>query len=259
MRLGEQLDRFSASLRDYRFEMLEEEESNVMPCCGELFTLYKNILVEYLRVSSRGVGLQFLTAVFQKRLREFATRILRGALPQQQQSIMPKDMKDISAIITQVHSLLREGEGVRLSTEEEVMRVCSVLVSAEYCSQMTAKLEAKLLQKWQQQSPLLTRHPLGKDSDPAMAAPLVAASASELSLSAEEELFHAVLSQCVLLLVAHVESLVEPCLTSLPKLNWLLEQTGDQSAYVSQIAAHLGTSVPPVRYHLHSARKYFTR
>ena len=250
-----------------------------MPCCGELFTLYKNILVEYLKVSGGGAGLPALTAVFQKRLREFATRILRGALPQQQQTIIPKDMKDITALINQVQSLLREGEGVRLSSEEEVMRVCSVLVSAEYCSQMTAKLQAKLVQKWQQVPPASSRRQssttvassasTNRQSAVALSTALQEGSSTvpkpiivmsqDLTLSSEEELFHAVLSQCVLMLVGHVESFIDPCLASLPKLNWMLEQTGDQSPYVSQLSQHLTSTVPLVRYHLHTTRKYFTR
>ncbi|KAF2353495.1 Vps53-like N-terminal [Trinorchestia longiramus] len=262
-RLGEQLERFMAAVKTYSFDRVEEEESNVMPCCGELFTLYKNMLVEYLRISMSGYGLPNLITVFQRRLREFATRVLREALPQASQQgfgTLPKDMKDISAIISQVQSLLvREGgESLRLSSEEEVRKVCSVLVSAEYCAHMTNKLQAKLGEKWQV-APRIIPEPGVPRKPPAPAAPGASSTPSNISLAAEEELFHAVLSQCILLLVGHVESLCEPSLSGIPKHSWLLEQTGDQSPYVSQLSAHLTNTVPLVRYHLHTSRKHFTR
>lgn len=55
--------------------------------------------------------------------------------------------------------------------EEEVRRVCSVLVSAEYCDEMTGRLEAKL-----------------KERSPPSLAPAI-------SLTQEQDLFHAVLAQ----------------------------------------------------------------
>lgn len=47
-----------------------------------------------------------LTLVFQRRLREFGTRVLRQALPGASQGItaMPKDVRDIGALIAQVCS-----------------------------------------------------------------------------------------------------------------------------------------------------------
>ncbi|XP_018009273.1 vacuolar protein sorting-associated protein 53 homolog isoform X2 [Hyalella azteca] len=263
-RLGEQIERFMSAVKSYSFDRVEEEESNVMPCCGELFTLYKNMLVEYLRVSQQGYGLPNLIAIFQRRLREFATRVLREALPQASQQgfgTLPKDMKDISAIISQVQSLLvREGgESLRLSSEEEVRKVCSVLVSAEYCAHMTNKLQAKLLEKWQLAPKSIPDPDAPRKVLAASASSAISSAPSNISLAAEEELFHAVLSQCILLLVGHVESLCDGYLASIPKLNWLLEQTGDQSSYVSQLSAHLSTTVPLVRYHLHTSRKHFTR
>lgn len=70
----------------------------------------------------------------------------------------------------QVQTLWREGDSGKMG-EEEVRRVCSVLVSAEYCDEMTGRLEAKL-----------------KERSPPSLAPTI-------SLTQEQDLFHAVLAQ----------------------------------------------------------------
>lgn len=65
--------------------------------------------------------------------------------------------------------------------------------------------------------------------------------------------------QCIALLVAHVESQCDPALASMTKLQWVLDQTGDTSPYVTALAHHLAASVPLIRHNLHTSRKYFTR
>ncbi|XP_064096646.1 vacuolar protein sorting-associated protein 53 homolog isoform X2 [Macrobrachium nipponense] len=235
-RLSEQIEKFANDMKNYKFEHIDAEESNVVPCCGELFTIYKTVLVEFLRLGP-GESLGGLVEVFQKHLREFCTRVLRATLPRVGANIpMPKDinMKELTAVLAQVQTLWREGDSPKL-VDDDVRRVCSVLVSAEYCEEMTGRLEAKL-----------------KERSPA---PL----ANTISLTQEQDLFHAVLAQCIALLVTHVECLCEPALTSMTKVNWMMEQTGDQSPYVTAIAQHISSSVPLVRHNLHTSRKYFTR
>ncbi|KAK8379291.1 hypothetical protein O3P69_019277 [Scylla paramamosain] len=217
-RLSDQVEKFSGEIRAYRFEHIDAEESNVVPCCGELFTIYKG-------------ELGGLVEVMQRHLREFCGKVLRAALPRgggggsgggggAANIPLPKDlnMKEISAVLAQVQTLWREGEGGAQKGwgEEEVRRVCSVLVSAEYCEEMTGRLEAK-------------------------------------------DLFHAVLAQCITLLVSRVEGVCEAALVSIPKQSWVLEQTGDHSPYVTALAHHLAAAIPPVRHNLHTSRKYFTR
>lgn len=235
-RLNDQIEKFASDMKSYKFEHIDAEESNVVPCCGELFTIYKNVLVEFLRLGP-GESLGGLVEVLQRHLREFCTKVLRAALPKVGANIpMPKDinMKELTAVLAQVQTLWREGDSPKLS-EDDVRRVCSVLVSAEYCEEMTGRLEAKLKEK----------------SQPSLA--------HTISLTQEQDLFHAVLAQCIALLVAHVESLCDPALSSMTKVNWMMEQTGDQSPYVTAISQHITTSVPLVRHNLHTSRKYFTR
>ncbi|KAK7082196.1 Vacuolar protein sorting-associated protein 53 [Halocaridina rubra] len=196
----------------------------------------KTVLVEFLRLGP-GESLCGLVEVFQKHLREFCTRVLRAALPKVGANIpIPKDinMKELTAVLAQVQTLWREGDSPKLG-DDDVRRVCSVLVSAEYCEEMTGRLESKLKER----SPVSL--------------------ANTISLAQEQDLFHAVLAQCIALLVTHVECLCEPALTSMVKMNWMMEQTGDQSPYVTAIAQHISSSVPLVRHNLHTSRKYFTR
>ncbi|XP_069939363.1 vacuolar protein sorting-associated protein 53 homolog isoform X2 [Cherax quadricarinatus] len=235
-RLNDQIEKFANDMKIYKFEHIDAEESNVVPFCGELFTIYKNVLVEFLRLGP-GESLCGLVEVLQKHLKEFCNKVVRAALPKVGANIpMPKDinMKELTAVLAQVQTLWREGDSPKLS-DDDIRRVCSVLVSAEYCEEMTGRLEAKLKEK----------------SSPSLV--------STISLTQEQDLFHAVLAQCIALLVTHVESLCDPALASMTKVNWMVEQTGDQSPYVTAISQHIAASVPLVRHNLHTSRKYFTR
>ncbi|KAK7082195.1 Vacuolar protein sorting-associated protein 53 [Halocaridina rubra] len=40
-RVNEQIEKFANDMKNYKFEHIDAEESNVVPCCGELFTIYK--------------------------------------------------------------------------------------------------------------------------------------------------------------------------------------------------------------------------
>ncbi|ROT84912.1 hypothetical protein C7M84_021891 [Penaeus vannamei] len=226
-RLNEQIEKFANDMKSYKFEHIDAEESNVVPCCGELFTIYKNVLVEFSPWSWRVWGRLYYRKIA-------PTKVLKvGAHP------MPNIMKDINmkeltAVLAQVQTLWREGDTPKLS-EDDVRRVCSVLVSAEYCEEMTGRLEAKLKER----------------SLPSLV--------HSISLTHEQDLFHAVLAQCIALLVAHEESLCDPALSSMTKINWMMEQTGDQSPYVTAISQHISSSIPLIRHNLHTSRKYFTR
>lgn len=79
-------------------------------------------------------------------------------------------MLHLSIYNVKVQTLWREGDTPKLS-EDDVRRVCSVLVSAEYCEEMTGRLEAKLKER----------------SLPSLV--------HSISLTHEQDLFHAVLAQ----------------------------------------------------------------
>ncbi|KAB7507366.1 Vacuolar protein sorting-associated protein 53-like protein [Armadillidium nasatum] len=273
-RLNEQIDKFAIDMKSYKFEHIDAEASNVVPFCGELFTIYKNVLVEYLRLGS-GETLSGLADVMRKHLKEFAIKVLRASLPRLGANIpnMPKDlnMKELTAVLAQVQTLWREGDNPKLS-EDDVRKVCSVLVSSEYCEEMTARLDAKFKEKLSSSKVNTSQSGLSTSSSP-------------LSFAPEEDLFHSILTQikCIFnwdakhktwdilmmafpvnilsiaLLVTHVESQCDAALSTMPKLNWTPDQTGDQSPYITGVSQTISTTIPLIRHNLHTSRKYFTR
>ena len=86
-----------------------------------------------------------LTNVFKKHLKEYASRILLANLPKLSQqanvstsaanltsTLMTRDIKEISTQLQNFHTLLKEGEQIKLLEPDEKVLVCSVIVTAEY-------------------------------------------------------------------------------------------------------------------------------
>ena len=101
-----------------------------------------------------------LTNVFKKHLKEYASRILLANLPKLSQqgnvstsaanltsTLMTRDIKEISTQLQNFHTLLKEGEQIKLLEPDEKVLVCSVIVTAEYIIETTQQLEAKLKEK----------------------------------------------------------------------------------------------------------------
>ena len=101
-----------------------------------------------------------LTNVFKKHLKEYASRILLSNLPKLSQqanvstsaanltsTLMTRDIKEISTQLQNFHTLLKEGEQIKLLEPDEKVLVCSVIVTAEYIIETTQQLEAKLKEK----------------------------------------------------------------------------------------------------------------
>lgn len=240
----------------------------LLPSCADLFMFYKKSLVQCSQLT-RGSQLLALTSVFRKHLRQYAVKILLANLSRQSSapnvastggpsgssssssnrttsSLPLEHLKDLSSNLSSlrdmassnflhnIQSLLREGEVSRLS-KHEVTRVCSLLVTAEYCLDTTAQLSDKIKEK----------------VDPTLI--------DNVDFSAEEDVFHSVLGNCMQMLVQDLEVACDPALLTMAKTNWLgVEAVGDQSMYVSTITTQLKASVPFIRQNLCSSRKYFT-
>lgn len=115
-------------------------------------------------------------------------------------------------------------------------KITSVITTAEYCLETTVHLEQKLKEKV---SPSL---------------------ADKIDMTAEQDLFHKIISDCIQLLVADLELACEPALQAMTKISWVhFDTVGDQSSYVTQIVMHLKNTVPELRDSLASSRKYFTQ
>lgn len=133
-----------------------ESHATVLPSCADLFLFYKKSMVQCAQLST-GQPMLNLTHTFQKYLREYALRLLQNNLPKLDgnpqtlstsvQSIT-RDLQKMSTsgLIQNFSSLLREGESVKF-TREEQKKICCILTTAEYCLETTQQLEEKLKEK----------------------------------------------------------------------------------------------------------------
>jgi len=147
-----------------------------------------------------------------------------------------KDLKDFSqatsGLIQNFSSLLKEGETVRFSDQDQVM-ICTFLVTAEYCLDTAQQLQEKLKQK------------------------VDASLNEEINFSTELDMFHASISNCLSLLVQELDIACDAPLISMTKINWSqVQQVGDQSMYVSQLITTWRGMLPRVRECLSASRKY---
>ncbi|UYV74517.1 VPS53 [Cordylochernes scorpioides] len=224
--LAQMLEKFASEVQKSR----GVSAVTVLPSCGDLFVFYKKCLVQCTQLST-GRPMLALASTFQKYLREYATRVLQGSLPRQGSSLL------VSNPASLISSLLKEGEvgGSSFSPAEQA-HVCTVLSTAEYCLETTQQLEEKLREK----------------VDPGLS--------GMVDFGPEQDLFFNVISHCIQLLVADLEAGCEPGLGAMTRLQWgAVEAVGDQSAYVTALAAHLQHNLPQLREHLAQSRRYFTQ
>ena len=79
-------------------------------------------------------------------------------------------------------------------------------------------------------------------------------------MSAEQDIYHGVISTCIGLLVQELDVNCEPALNTMIKMPWsTVESVGDQSAYVTAIINHMKLTIPLIRDNLANSKKYFTQ
>lgn len=109
-------------------------------------------------------------------------------------SLLTKDLQHLSTAAGQViHSLLKEGETLRY-TREELVRLCCVLSTSEYCLDTVQQLEDKLKEKIEETF------------------------GDRIDLSDEKDVFHRIISNCIQLLVQDMENGCEPALIVMSKV-----------------------------------------
>ena len=222
--------------------------AEVFPSAGILFTQYKNSLVQCVQLST-GVALRNLAFVFQRNLKDYAVKVLQGSLPKLGAS--SASLRDITSLSSAVsgsqgvrstasaaaglfQSFLKEYGGSTFSNQD-IITVCSVILTANYCLETTQQLEKKLKEKV---------------SDPFK---------NDISLSNEQDLFHAIIRNSVQLLVSNFEACCEPSFTTMTKISWSSVGTPiGPSQYVVTMSTELQRVVPFVRENLSEAIKYFT-
>ncbi|CAA9997802.1 unnamed protein product [Nesidiocoris tenuis] len=240
--MAELLDRAVADAKaDFGREGLPGQSIGVLSSCADLFVFYKKCLVQCNQLSN-GQPMLLLAGIFQKYLREYASKVLQNNLPKVATAVtsigtsvtnITRDLRDLSTGIIQ--NFLKEGETARF-TKSEQARICCILTTAEYCLETTQQLEKTLKDK----------------IEPALS--------EKINLAQEQDVFNNVISNCIQLLVQDLELACEPSLTVMAKTSWQnVESVGDQSPYVSSITTHLKTTVPLIRDNLASSRKYFTQ
>lgn len=218
--------------------------STVFPSCADLFVFYKKCLVQCTQLSTEK-PLYTLSQIFKKYLREYASKILEHKIPKAvpqpttlgtSMSMLTKDLQNLSTAAGHViHNLLKEGEQPRY-TSDEIIRLCCILTTAEYCLETVDQLEAKLKEKCD-------------DSY-----------ADKIDLSDEKDIFHRCISNCINLMVQDVECACEPALIVMNKTQWQsIQNVGDQSPFVNSIQSNFQATVPVIRDNLAASRKYYTQ
>ncbi|KAF6029073.1 VPS53 [Bugula neritina] len=227
--LAELIDRFINDMKSYKPQTVSSsEESNILPSCADLFVYYKKCMKQCSELSN-GPPMLSLTRTFQKYLQEYANKILLNTLPK------VSNQSNLSTAGSLIQSILKEGENSKFSEQEQRL-CCVVMCTSEYCMETSLQLQEKLKEKTDEK--LLP----------------------QISLSAEQDLFHGVITHCIQLLVQDLESACEPALHAMSKFSWnTLETVGDQSNYISSIIVHLKNNIPVIRVSLSSSRKYYTQ
>lgn len=252
--LNELIDRFVQDERSDQHSLpIAGSESVVLPSCGQLFVFYKKSMIQCSQLDS-GQSLLDMSRLFQTGLREYAQKLLQCNLPranepQQNTSSLGSSVQSLrqdlqskiatSGLIQNVRSSLltnaRDGETTRL-TREELVRVCCILTTAEYCYETTTQLEEKLKEK------------------------ILPEFVDRVDFGAEQKCFTGVIANCIHTLVQDFNNACEPPLIAMSKIQWQnITSVGDQSPYITSIRSHLHSTVPIIRDSLASSRKYFTQ
>ncbi|CAD7093978.1 unnamed protein product [Hermetia illucens] len=241
--LSELIERFVQASKQ-PFNPLEAK-STVFPSCADLFVFYKKCMVQCTQLSN-GKPLHDLAMIFKKYLREYAVKVLEASIPKittvqssigTSMSLLTREnLQNLSNAAGQViHNFLKEGETPRF-TKDELIKICCILTSAEYCLETVQQLEDKLAEK------------------------IDASFADKIDLSEEKDVFHKIISNCIQLLVQDLENGCEPALHVINKIQWqTINNVGDQSSFVNSIISHFKHTVPIIRDNLSASRKYYTQ
>uniref|UniRef100_A0A1I8NPW7 Vacuolar protein sorting-associated protein 53 homolog n=1 Tax=Stomoxys calcitrans TaxID=35570 RepID=A0A1I8NPW7_STOCA len=221
-----------------------EAKTTVYPSSADLFVFYKKCMVQCNQLSNEQPMYE-LAMVFKKYLREYASKVLEFSIPKllttstsigKSMSLLTRDMQNLSTAAGQViHNFLKEGDAQRFS-RDDLIRICCVLTTAEYCLETVQQLEEKLKEK------------------------VAPAYVNKVDMSEEKDVFHRIISSCIQLLVQDLEAGCEPSLQAMAKVQWQnINNVGDQSPFISSMCANFKQTVPILRDNLATSRKYFTQ
>lgn len=178
-------------------------KSTVFPSCADLFVFYKKCMVQCTQLSN-GKPMYDLALIFKKYLREYASKVLESKIPKissnqpslgTSMSQLTRDLQNLSTAAQVFHSFMKEGDAPRF-TKDEIIRICCILTTAEYCLETVEQLEDKLKEKVES---IFTEN---------------------IDLSEEKDIFHRIISNCIHLLVQDLESGCDAALTVMNKVSF---------------------------------------
>lgn len=225
------------------------KNSSILTSGADLFVFYKKCLVQCNQLSN-GKPMYDLAMIFKKYLREYASKCLENKIPKMttasatatnlatniSTSILNREnFQQFSTAAGQVlQNFLKEGDVARYS-DADLIQICYILTTSEYCLETVQQLEDKLKEK----------------IDPQFA---------EFELGEEKDVFHRVISSCIQILVHDLELRCETGLMVMSKVLWQnISQVGDQSEFVNLIVKDFRHFIPIIRDNLASSRKYYTQ
>lgn len=258
----ESIDKNLADLMEqfqqFKFNPQEQiaKKSSIFPSGADLFVFYKKCLVQCNQLGSNGKPMYDLAMLFKKYLREYATKCLENKVPKlgattsstasltsstsaanlASNILNRENLQQLSTAAGQVlQNFLKEGDVLRYS-DDDLILICYILTTSEYCLETVQQLEDKLKEK------------------------IDSTFVERIDLGDEKDVFHRVISNCIQILVHDLESGCENGLTVMSKVQWQnISNVGDQSEFVNLIVKQLRHFIPIVRDNLASSRKYYTQ
>lgn len=197
------------------------KENKMLPTCTDLFLFFKNSIAQCTQLSVKQPLLD-LFRVFKKFLGLYAERILLEHLPKIQ-------------VLNQ--AVAKEREVIIQLTQDEICVICIFLNTAEYCLQTINQLQEKLKDKIDE------------------------AFKEKIDFSEEHDKFVDVCAKSITLLMRALETACDPLLVAMTKIQWsLIEEVGDSSPFIAEIARVFRSIIPSVRANLAAtSTKYFTQ
>lgn len=134
-----------------------QDKAEIFATSGKLFTQYKNCLIQCLSLSNRQ-PLVLLSNTFQKYLREYAHKILQNNIPRVGSNLSIGSISNtISSSSGGVLSAATSAAGLiqiflkdlenKSYSLTEIIQVCSIILTANYCLETSQQLEKKIQEK----------------------------------------------------------------------------------------------------------------
>lgn len=212
--------------------------SQVFESSNKLFHQYKESLMQCVQLNDKSLFID-LHDVFKRYLREYSFKILQmhiknfGSLSKAQLNKITNS--DSSGKIFSATGLLQSLMREDLSKSNiDSFQVCSVILTADYCSETAQQLEKKLKEKVD----------LSKES--------------RIDLKPEIDILNEIIECCIQLLIKFLEFGCETGFNNMIKTQWALVGTpAGNSLFVNEITRFLRVHIPVIRDNLKDGRKYF--